>query len=834
MKRPKSILRSKTGDLFPDATAIACRLCVLLVALFFFLPTSVIRAQTILVLAPHPDDEAVCCAGVIYNAVQQGETVYVVVLTNGDVGGTSEGYRRETETVNAMSMLGVDEQHIIFLGYGDGSTLELYESANQTEVYTSYAGNTETYANRGLGGTDYHNYLYGTHASYDGANMIQDVTAALQNIHPDEIYTTSLSDGHSDHEAAFLSAMQAIRTIQSSDPTFQPRLHEMVVHPPNGEPEISATTWPAPPFSPSEPYYPSEYMPQTPVDWTQIESLPVPAPMQDPNPYTNLKSQVLNTYQSQITEGYEDYIFYFVKQNEYFWQRTPSLDVALQATVTDSSEAAGGNNAGVKAIDGDIASQFAPIQFYANPSPPVTDREWVTNNQLAGAWIQLSWSSPITVNEVLLSDRPDPAQNVLAGTLTFSDGSNIPVGALPIYGTPYPITFAAKTITWVKFTITQAQGTATGLAEFQVLAPSTPVPIAVTFDPYQTVANGSVQGTVTLSSPNPTGATTVDVGSDNANVSVPAIVTVPAGSTNASFAATVASAATVGQANVTASVNGGTATGIVEIAAPPPLAGISFDSDNVVGGATINCTVALAANAPLDTVVSLASTNSAAQVPANVTISTGTSSTTFSVPTSTVSANTTGAVTASFNGLQVSASLTVTPPTSVSISSISLGSVFIVGGNPVQGSFQLSGAAPAGGVIVNISSDNPAAVPTAIVSVPAGQSEGTFTVNTTRPIAPLTANITAMLAATKQSAPLRLQLSVPSTLAMTATITESSQSTSSGSLGIKAADGIVDGYPGDSTREWATLGQLSGAWITLAWPSTVTISQVLLRPAELD
>jgi LmbE family N-acetylglucosaminyl deacetylase len=275
--------------------------CALSVACLLFLARTG-QARTILVVAPHPDDEALCCSGVIYSALQRGDTVYVVVMTNGDYSlGQSGGLRREGETVTGMELLGLDEQHVIFLGYGDGSTLRLYQSADPNQVYTSPAGLTQTYGNRGLGGVDYHDYLYGVHGSYNRSTMMQDVTAALRNIRPDDIYTTGIVDGHSDHEATGLAVMEAIRTIQGTDPTFQPRLHETVVHAPNGD-----SPWPEPVFTPALPFSASQYMAQTPLDWTQIESIPVPAVMQDPNPGTNLKHQAINSYQSQISQGVDD------------------------------------------------------------------------------------------------------------------------------------------------------------------------------------------------------------------------------------------------------------------------------------------------------------------------------------------------------------------------------------------------------------------------------------------------------------------------------------------------------------------------------------------------
>ena len=91
--------------------------------------------------------------------------------------------------------------------------------------------------------------------------------------------------------------------------------------------------------------------------------------------------------------------------------------------------------------------------------------------QLAGAWIQLNWSSPVKVSEVILYDRPNLSDNVQAGTLLFSDGTSLPVGQLPNDASSgYTVSFAEKTITWVKFTVTKAVGYNIGLSEFQVIA----------------------------------------------------------------------------------------------------------------------------------------------------------------------------------------------------------------------------------------------------------------------------------------------------------------------------------------------------------------------------
>ena len=142
----------------------------------------------------------------------------------------------------------------------------------------------------------------------------------------------------------------------------------------------------------------------------------------------------------------------------------PVSNLAPNAAVTVSSQNTGTGQLGSKAVDGVITGY-----------PGTYTYEWATNGQLAGAWIQLTWSSPVQLSQVVLYDRPNLSDNIQAGTLQFSDGSSIIVGTLPNNGQGYPVTFATKTVAWVKFTVTQAVGNNIGLAEFQAFGPMGPV-----------------------------------------------------------------------------------------------------------------------------------------------------------------------------------------------------------------------------------------------------------------------------------------------------------------------------------------------------------------------
>jgi hypothetical protein len=135
-------------------------------------------------------------------------------------------------------------------------------------------------------------------------------------------------------------------------------------------------------------------------------------------------------------------------------------NVALNATAVASSEDTEDGQTADKAIDG-------CLQGYGDGDQTC---EWSSYLEGAGAWIQLSWSTPQVVTRVVLYDRPNQFDQVLAGTLLFSDGSTIAVGALPNDGFRAIFDFSPRQITTVRFAVTQVSASTVnvGLEEFEV------------------------------------------------------------------------------------------------------------------------------------------------------------------------------------------------------------------------------------------------------------------------------------------------------------------------------------------------------------------------------
>ena len=184
---------------------------------------------------------------------------------------------------------------------------------------------------------------------------------------------------------------------------------------------------------------------------------------------------------------------------------------------------------------------------------------------------------------------------------------------------------------------------------------------------------------------------------------------------------------------------------------PASLSALGLNAGEVTGGSSATGTVTMNGAAPTGgTVVALSSSDPSVNVPATVTIPEGTTSTTFTMATSPVASATTAVITAAFGGVTQTASMAVEPPV---LASLALNPSSVTGRNSSTGTVTLSGPAPAGGAVVALSSSNSsvATVPPS-VTVPAGFTNATFTMNTRMVLCPKSATITGSLSAVSQTA----------------------------------------------------------------------------------
>ena len=93
--------------------------------------------------------------------------------------------------------------------------------------------------------------------------------------------------------------------------------------------------------------------------------------------------------------------------------------------------------------------------------------EWAAQTTAVPTWAQLTWQSAVGVSTVVLYDRPNLTDQILAGKLWFSDGTWVDVGALPNDGSPLTVAVGSKNTTSVRFEITSRTGLP-GLSEIEV------------------------------------------------------------------------------------------------------------------------------------------------------------------------------------------------------------------------------------------------------------------------------------------------------------------------------------------------------------------------------
>jgi hypothetical protein len=278
--------------------------------------------------------------------------------------------------------------------------------------------------------------------------------------------------------------------------------------------------------------------------------------------------------------------------------------------------------------------------------------------------------------------------------------------------------------------ITASPGSGAASATLKVLAPEV---VSVTLAPGSLIGGATTSGTVTLSGPAPTGGAPVALSSDSSAASVPASVTVATGATTASFEVTTKHVLSAIGATVTASYGGVTRNSTLTLL-PLELTALTLQPVSVLGGGTATATLKLNGVAPSGgALVSLSSDNPAlVEVPASVVVAAGETSATFPVMAGAVSAATPVLISASYAGTLRSATLTVSP---VSLMLFMLSRMLIPGGTPLAGTLLLSDAAPAGGIVITLTSSNPSAVAVpATVTVSEGV-RAMFVLVTTSPVA---------------------------------------------------------------------------------------------------
>ena len=262
----------------------------------------------VLILAPHPDDETIGAAGVIQKALKQNAKIKVVCYTNGDSNQLAfivyekrltfrkgeflhMGEVRRRETMRAMVSLGINPENIIFLGYPDFGTLE---------IFTKYWGDTAPYKSffTKVSRVSYREAMsFG--APYQGESILKDIEKVILDFKPTKIFVSHPADTNRDHKSLYLFLQIALWDLEGR--INSPLVLPYIIH---------VVRWPMP-----RGYHPGmELKIPDSLASNNIELKKLTLTEEE----VKKKRDTISFYKSEI-EYNPRYLFTFARKNELFW-----------------------------------------------------------------------------------------------------------------------------------------------------------------------------------------------------------------------------------------------------------------------------------------------------------------------------------------------------------------------------------------------------------------------------------------------------------------------------------------------------------------------------------
>lgn len=274
------------------------------------------KGDRVLILAPHPDDETIGCAGVIQHALKSGAEVRVVYLTNGDHNQVSfivyekrltlrtgefihMGEVRRKEAIQAMASLGLGEDKLIFLGYPDFGTFTIFNRFwGQTRPFRSLLTRISAVPYK-------ENFSFG--APYKGESILNDLKKILLEYKPTRVFVSHPADTNADHKSFYLFLQVALNELEGQIPS--PKVHPYLIH---------CVGWPQPRhYHPELSLEPPAKFSDIGIGWTGLalsrEEL-------------EAKYKAILCYKSQ-TQSSAFYLLSFARRNELFGDY-PDIDLS--------------------------------------------------------------------------------------------------------------------------------------------------------------------------------------------------------------------------------------------------------------------------------------------------------------------------------------------------------------------------------------------------------------------------------------------------------------------------------------------------------------------------
>jgi LmbE family N-acetylglucosaminyl deacetylase len=189
-------------------------------------------ADSLLIVSPHPDDESLCCAGLMRRALAQGARVSVVWVTGGDafeldarlvekrlrpglLGLQKLGEQRIGEAMAAADRLGIPPANRFVLGYPDRGIQRLMLDHFFVPFRSRYTGQSSVGFATAVS----------PQAPYEGRMLDADLRKVIDRTAPTHVFVASPLDAHPDHSASGEFVMRILGERNQLD-----RVYYWIIH----------------------------------------------------------------------------------------------------------------------------------------------------------------------------------------------------------------------------------------------------------------------------------------------------------------------------------------------------------------------------------------------------------------------------------------------------------------------------------------------------------------------------------------------------------------------------------------------------------------------------
>ena len=400
---------------------------------------SIFAGKKVMVIVPHEDDELNLFGGLFEQYRKYGSEVKVVFVTNGDLYLPRE--TRIREAINALSEVGVAEDNIIFLGYGDGYLHRHLYNAYDGERLISEAGFMETH------GVDFHSAFVEEHP-FTRENYIGDLKACILQERPDVIFCNDY-DSHTDHQAVSLAFEEAMGEILREGSGYQPTVYKGFAY---------STAFYAPEDFYSDPNllstknpYEGDRAGEGIYLWSERVRLPVSAISLSRSLYQCSVYRAAKQHESQNAKSHAVSV---INGDKVFWQRRTDSLCYTAAITTSSGD--GGKLNDFKLLD------CRNLQSWAFPG----DGVWSPERGDTQRRISVSFPEESTVASLRLYGNPLKDNSIKNARIHLPDGTELDTGAIRPEGTEIFFEHPKK-ISGFTVMLLETEGDSAGLTEVE-------------------------------------------------------------------------------------------------------------------------------------------------------------------------------------------------------------------------------------------------------------------------------------------------------------------------------------------------------------------------------